>query len=59
MANILINRHDLPILIENYTKNNDTFRLLNSYQMKGNPNAYVYDFILNGKQCTINVYYKQ
>ena len=41
MANILINRHDLPILIENYTKNNDTFRLLNSYQMKGNPNAYV------------------
>lgn len=59
MANILINRNDLPILIENYTKNNDTFRLLNSYQMKGNSNANVYDFIVEGKKCTINVFFKQ
>lgn len=59
MANILINRNDLPILIENYTKSNDTFRLLNSYQMKGNPNATIYDFVVEGKMCTINVFYKQ
>lgn len=59
MASVLINRNDLPILIENYAKINSTFRILGVYQMKGNANGFVYDFILNGKKCAIKVYYKQ
>ncbi len=59
MASVLINRNDLSILIENYVKHNDTFRLLSSYQIKGNPNAYVYNFLLEGKNCTIHVFYKR
>lgn len=59
MANILTNRIDLQILIENYTKENKSFRILSSYQLKGNTNAFAYNFILNGKQCRIDIYYKE
>ena len=59
MANILINRTDLQILIENYASENNSFHLLSSYQLKGNANATTYNFILNGKQCRIDIYYKE
>lgn len=59
MAKILINRTDLQVLIENYTKENNSFRILSSYQIKGNTNATTYNFILNGKQCRFDIYYKE
>lgn len=59
MASILINKNDLPILIENYSKENNTFRLISVFQIKGNNNAFTYKFILNGKSAQINIYYKE
>lgn len=59
MANILINRNDLPILIENFSKENNTFKIINFYPKKGNSNGFTCNFILDGKKCLLDIFYKQ
>lgn len=58
MAELLINQNDLRYIIDNYALQNKTFSIISMLQQKGNANAYRYRFVLNGKQCQMDVYYK-
>lgn len=58
MAEFLINQNDLKYIIDNYALQNNTFSIISVLSQKGNTNAYRYRFVLNGKQCQMDVYYK-
>ena len=59
MADICINRENLNYILDTYSQEDTTYRIIEKFPKKGNSNAETCKFILAGNECTIDIFYKK